>query len=324
MSGLREEAAGRSAPAADFLKRAARIALDLLYPPSIYCMACGNLIDASRPYSLCDACRERFGWANGDSCAKCGRPLHGGGPQTLCADCAGGGHLFEKGFACVEYADCRAVLYGFKYGGRTYYGEHIARVMHDRLLWEGRAQTEPANGRDANGRDADGRAGGPANAPAHGAPRTGERSGRAGEPGTGGLRRLGVDLLLPVPMYAKKERKRGYNQADIAGRLLARLLAVPYDGKLLERIRDTHVMSNLSAEERGANVKGAFALARDREDAVRGLRVMLADDIYTTGSTLDACAEALLAAGAASVRFIVFAATGAGADAGAGDLRGVM
>jgi predicted amidophosphoribosyltransferase len=72
-------------------------------------------------------------------------------------------------------------------------------------------------------------------------------------------------------------------------------------------------MSGLSGEERGANVKGAFALARGREDAVRGLRVMLVDDIFTTGSTIDACAETLLAAGAASVRFIVF---GAGADAG--------
>ncbi|MDR2133191.1 MAG: double zinc ribbon domain-containing protein [Clostridiales Family XIII bacterium] len=256
------------------------MALDLLYPPSIYCMACGNLIDATRPYALCDACRERFGWANGDVCAKCGRPLRGAGARSLCAGCAGGGRLFEKGFSCVEYADCRAVLYGFKYGGRAYYGEHIALVMRDRLLWEVFAQ----GGLKLDGRPAD----------------------------------LGVDLLLPVPMYAKKERKRGYNQADVAGRSLARLLALPYGAKLLKRTRDTRVMSSLSAEERGANVKGAFALDRGGEDAVRGLRVMLVDDIFTTGSTLDACAEVLLAAGASSVKFIAFAA--AGTDAG--DARG--
>jgi ComF family protein len=125
-------------------------------------------------------------------------------------------------------------------------------------------------------------------------------------------------------MYAKKERKRGYNQADVAGRQLARLLALPYDRTLLERTRDTRVMSSLSAEERGANVKGAFALARGREDAVRGLRVMLVDDIFTTGSTINACAEALLAACAASVRFIVFAAGGADVGADAGALRGAM
>jgi ComF family protein len=250
-----------------FLTKTARIALDLLFPPSIYCMACGNLIDASRPYALCDACRERFGWANGHTCGKCGRSLRGDDARTLCADCADGGHLFEKGFVCVAYADCRAVLHGFKYGGRAYYGAHIARVMYDRLLWDGALRGE--------------------------AP--------------------GAELLLPVPMYRKKERKRGYNQADIAGRQLARLLALPYDGTLLARTRDTRVMSSLSGEERGANVRGAFALARGREDAVRGLRVMLVDDIFTTGSTIDACAEVLLAAGAASVRFIVFAA---GADAG--------
>jgi ComF family protein len=257
------------------LARAARRAIDLLFPPSIYCMACGNLIDASRPYALCDACRERFGWANGHSCAGCGRPMREGGARSLCADCAEGGHLFEKGFACVRYADCRAVLYGFKYGGRAYYGAHIARIMYDRLQWAGAVQGEP-----------------------HGA-----------------------ELLLPVPMYGKKERKRGYNQADLAGRLLARLLALPYDGTLLVRTRDTRVMSSISAEDRGANVKGAFALARGREEAVRGLRVMLVDDIFTTGSTIDACAEVLLAAGAVSVRFIVFAA---GAAADADDLRGAV
>jgi ComF family protein len=260
-----------------FLARAARIALDLLFPPSIYCMACGNLIDASRPYALCDACRERFGWANGHTCAKCGKPLRGDGARTLCADCAAGGHLFEKGFVCVRYADCRAVLHGFKYGGRTHYGAHIARIMYDRLLWA--------------------------------------RAARGESPG--------ADLLLPVPMYGKKERKRGYNQADLAGRRLARLLALPYDGTLLVRTRDTRVMSSLSAEDRGANVQGAFALARGRGDAVRGLRVMLVDDIFTTGSTIDACAEVLLAAGAASVRFIVFAA-GADAGADADDPRGAV
>jgi ComF family protein len=280
----------------DILRKLAKGALDLLYPPSIYCMACGNLIDASRPYTLCDACRERFAWATGRTCAKCGKRLQGDGPRALCADCAddtGGGHLFEKGFACVEYADCRAILHGFKYGGRAYYGAQIARVMYDRLLYgvlcDGLAE-------DGSGAPADIRA---------------------------PVERLRVDLLLPVPMYKKKERKRGYNQADIAGRELARLLARPYAADILERTRNTSVMSGLSGEERGANVRGAFALARGKEDAVRGLRVMLVDDIFTTGSTIDACAETLLAAGAVSVRFIVFA-TGANAGADADALRRAM
>ncbi|MDR1573341.1 MAG: double zinc ribbon domain-containing protein [Clostridiales Family XIII bacterium] len=274
------------------IKKLTKSALDLLYPPSIYCMACGNLIDASRPYALCDACRERFAWATGPTCAKCGKRLQGDGPQKLCADCAdGGGHLFEKGFACAEYADCRPILHGFKYGGRAYYGAQIARILYDRLLYGERAGADGSEG---------------------------EAPGVESAAEAGPLR---IDLLLPVPMYKKKERKRGYNQADIAGRELARLLALPYAANILERTRNTSVMSGLSGEERGANVKGAFALARGREDAVRGLRVMLVDDIFTTGSTIDACAETLLAAGAASVRFIVL---GAGADAGVefGGLRG--
>ncbi|MDR1246225.1 MAG: double zinc ribbon domain-containing protein [Clostridiales Family XIII bacterium] len=255
----------------EFVKKTVRGALDLLYPPSLYCMACGNLIDISRPYALCDACRERFGWANDRTCAKCGKPLRGDDPRTLCVDCADGGRLFERGYSCVEYADCRAVIHGFKYGGRAYYGEYIALAMYDRLLYETFARAETAAGFPA------------------------------------------IDLLLPVPMYKKKEKKRGYNQADIMGGLLAELLALPYDNKLLERVRDTGVMSSLSAEERGANVKNAFAPARGREGAARGLRVMLVDDIFTTGSTINACAETLLSDGAASVSFIVFAA---GADVG--------
>jgi competence protein ComFC len=284
----------------ELLKKLAKCALDLLYPPSIYCIACGNLIDDSRPYALCDACRERFAWATGRTCAKCGKRLRGDDARTLCADCADGGHLFEKGYACVEYADCRPILHGFKYGGRTYYGTRIARIMYDRLLYDGPGET----GEDGLEENGPGDAAEPADA-----------RKKADDAAAGALR---IDLLLPVPMHKKKERKRGYNQADIAGRELARLLALPYAANILERTRNTSVMSGLSAEDRGANVRGAFALARGKENAVRGLRVMLVDDIFTTGSTIDACAETLLAAGAVSVRFIVFAA---GADAGADAAR---
>jgi ComF family protein len=247
----------------ELVKKLTKGALDLLYPPSLYCMACGNLIDASRPYALCDACLERFRWANGATCAKCGRIIDEGARDGLCADCgnvdADGARAFEKGFVCVEYADCREIMHGFKYGGRTYYGEYMARVMRDRLMRGERAERPP------------------------------------------------VDLLSPVPMHKKKERRRGYNQADVLGGLLARLLELPYDGGLLERTRETGVMSRLSAEERGANVRGAFALARGRENSARGLRIMLVDDVFTTGSTINACAETLLDAGAASVSFVAFA-----------------
>jgi ComF family protein len=258
------------------VKKLTQAAFDLLYPPSIYCISCGNLIDASRPYALCDACRERFRWVNGASCEKCGKLMGGDAPRKLCADCSDGAHLFEKGFVCVEYSDCRAIIHAFKYSGRAYYGEYIARVMRDRLLHAAASLTGPS----------------PA-APIREA--------------------LRVDLLLPVPMYKKKERKRGYNQADILGAELSKLLSLPYDDGLIERTRDTSVMSDLPAEERGANVKDAFALARGREELARGLRIMLVDDIFTTGSTINACAETLLNAGASSVSFIVFAA-GAGAD----------
>jgi len=110
---------------------------------------------------------------------------------------------------------------------------------------------------------------------------------------------ISVDIVVPVPLHRQRERERGYNQADLIAKPLARRLGLPYRTALLTRTKprpDKHI---LSLEERWDSVRGAFATRPGSK--VDNLRVLLVDDVMTTGATLDAAAKALRDAGAKSV-----------------------
>ena len=110
---------------------------------------------------------------------------------------------------------------------------------------------------------------------------------------------LGADAVVPVPLHAVRLRERGYNQADLIGRPLARMLGLPFRSYLLVRTRPRPDKLRLTRRERWETVRGAYAT---REGAqVDKLRVLLVDDVFTTGATLDACSKALRKAGAAQV-----------------------
>jgi len=116
-----------------------------------------------------------------------------------------------------------------------------------------------------------------------------------------------VDLIAPVPMYRSKERKRGYNQADIIAKHLAKKMSLPYFGKLLLRVENTTAMSGMSAFERRMNMENAFSMVDSSVKHAIGKRVLLVDDIYTTGSTVSACSQVLMSRGVREVRVITFA-----------------
>jgi ComF family protein len=105
---------------------------------------------------------------------------------------------------------------------------------------------------------------------------------------------LKVDLITAVPLHPERERDRGYNQADLLARELAPRVALPYKGGL-ERIRATQDQIGLDAAARHENMREAFAAD---PTAFRGCRVLIVDDVCTTGATLDACAAALHSQGA--------------------------
>ncbi|WP_374688646.1 ComF family protein [Promineifilum sp.] len=106
------------------------------------------------------------------------------------------------------------------------------------------------------------------------------------------------DLILPIPLHPRRQRRRGYNQSELLARPLAQALGIPFSAAALRRTRHTPPQVGLGPAARADNVKGAFTAD---PAAVAGRHVLLIDDVLTTGATMSAAAEALLAAGAAGV-----------------------
>ena len=107
-----------------------------------------------------------------------------------------------------------------------------------------------------------------------------------------------IDIIVPVPLSARRLRERGYNQSRLLGKPLAYAINKSYQPGVLMRTRETRSQVGLSAAERRQNVVGAF---KARADQVRGKSILLIDDVTTTGSTMSACAQALCQAGASTV-----------------------
>jgi ComF family protein len=108
-----------------------------------------------------------------------------------------------------------------------------------------------------------------------------------------------ADAVVPVPLDRVRLRERGYNQAELIARPLARLLGIPFRSYLLVRTRPRPNQLRLTRRERWETVRGAYATHKTAQ--VDKLRVILVDDVFTTGATLDACSRALKGAGAARV-----------------------
>ena len=114
---------------------------------------------------------------------------------------------------------------------------------------------------------------------------------------------LAFDAIVPVPMHRAKVRQRGYNQAELLARALARRLRMRCGSELLRKRVDRLAQSTLPRTERAKNVRGAFVASPDARDR----SLLLVDDICTTAETLRACSKALVATGAARVCAVVVA-----------------
>lgn len=250
--------------------------LDLLYPPALYCICCGNIIDETRTYHLCDHCMTHIRW-DGQPLRKV-MPVVDGGGDELAGGEAGvagaaegiyyaaaavstadefGGRVPFLSLCCTQYGLYeRRLIFSLKYNGKKYIARDLAQIMADRLA----------------------------------------------------LARLAFDVIVPVPMFSAKERQRGFNHAALIGRYLARLVGKPCLADALLRTENTQPMRGLSPTERKLNVKGKFAYNKKYGTLLEGKKVLLLDDFYTTGSTAAACYEALLSAQPEIVYFLAFAA----------------
>ncbi len=113
------------------------------------------------------------------------------------------------------------------------------------------------------------------------------------------------DLVVPVPLYHTRRRERSYNQSEVLAVELARRMKVKNASRTLRRIRPTATQTNLTAARRLSNVQNAFH--HGRGNRLAGRRVLLVDDVMTTGATVNACARALRNGGAESVHVLTVA-----------------
>src|SRR3954465_5562404 len=116
-----------------------------------------------------------------------------------------------------------------------------------------------------------------------------------------------ADVLVPVPLHWRRGWSRRYNQSGTLAQAIGRQSGVKVAAEALRRVRATERQIGLSRAQRASNVQGAFKVAPDRMADIQGRRVVLVDDVLTSGATSDACARALLRAKAAQVDVLVFA-----------------
>jgi ComF family protein len=134
------------------------------------------------------------------------------------------------------------------------------------------------------------------------APMMGRWMARAGRELT-----TGADALVPVPLHWRRLWARRFNQSAALAKTIGGIAGVPVLGGALKRVRATQQQVGLSKTERANNVQGAFRVPPERKAEVAGRRLVLVDDVLTSGATVDTCARALLRAGAAHVDVLVFA-----------------
>jgi ComF family protein len=114
-----------------------------------------------------------------------------------------------------------------------------------------------------------------------------------------------VDVMIPVPLHIRRLRERGFNQALLLVRELSKRTGIPYEERALKKIKDTPVQIALKKRERKKNLTGAFQV--QNQGAIQGKAVVLVDDVYTTGATVNECSRTLLRAGAERVAVLTVA-----------------
>jgi ComF family protein len=225
------------------------------------CRLCEQLLTGASRLPVCKDCLASFSRIQGSLCQECGVPVDAVSGDE---DIDGSGELFED--VCIG---CRSEKFHFD-RARSFarYQDSLVRAIV-LLKFE---EMEPLADWFAD---------------------------RLAEVVRQNGKALEADLIAPVPLHKIRRRERGFNQAELLSKRLAKRLGLPYQGVLLVRKRPRPDKHLLTSNERWEAVRGAFATRPGSQVDKR--RVLLVDDVMTTGATLDACAKALREAGASSV-----------------------
>ena len=303
-------AAGASAGSA--VRFAARVfdgVRELVYPRR--CPVCDRPVNPAGAL-ICPECEKLLKRTEGPVCRRCGKPLRSplSVPMHLCHDCRMHPHVYERGCAVFTYHSVAGSLFRFKYKGRQEYGAYFGRCMAEKLAEFAAGPGSRIYRESFAGMPSDGKSTAGQNMARQNMAR--QNSAKKISPQIPVRGSARPDFLVPVPVSEDRLRKRGYNQALILAREISRLTGIPVREDVLGRVTDTLPMKNMTPEERQNNLKRAF---QSFGNDVSLNSIMLIDDIYTTGATIDACAHALSQKGAERV-FFMSLAIGEDAEAG--------
>lgn len=253
-----------------YIRRAVKKSLDMIYPQGIYCICCGSVIDSSRIYSICDDCIQKFEWINED--------------KRTCKKC---GKLLRPDYIHEICVDCRENEHYFDHGYTCcQYGLYERTLMMD-LKYGGKSYLGNIIGEIISDRLL--------------STLQNDEEEKISE---------NWDMILPVPIHKKRMSKRGFNQTEIISTVIARKLGILTDKSILVREKNTKVMKNLGVIDRKFNLKNAFAVRDAKYSKLTGKNILLVDDIYTTGATVDEVSKVLKEAGAEKIDVVTFAAGG--------------
>ena len=261
------------------LRKFVDVALQVLFPR--VCPICGKILiksemDEENPF-VCKYCRKKILYVKEPTCFICGKPIDDE-TEEVCGNCKKIKRYFDRGISLFAHNDdSRKIIYSLKYGGRKdnadFIGRELALVLGEKIL------------------------------------------------------AMEVDAIIPVPLHEKRQFERGFNQAElIAEKFLKNLKQIygespPIDSEILIRQGKTKRQKNLSTLERAQNVKNKFCINKDaiyqRDENGEIIRkengmlvyknyknVLLIDDIFTSGATLNECAKTLKEAGVREVCFL--------------------
>ena len=268
---------------------AAPVLLDAVLPP--LCLGCNEIVGT--PGCLCPACWTKLDFVAPPCCVRCARPFaRAPGPAALCTACSARPPRWRRARAALVYdGRSRQLVLPFKHGDRTDMaracGRWMARAGADLLAGSDLVAPVPLHWRRLFLRR-------------YNQAQLLARMALAAAP-PGGAR------LVPVPLHWTRLVARRFNQAAELTRHLSARTGLANEALLLKRVRRTRHQVGLTRAQRLENVTGAFRIAADRRGWVRGKRLVLVDDVLTTGATVEACAIALQRGGAAAVDVLTLA-----------------
>ena len=257
---------GRNARALGIWRDFSQAALDLIFPP--HCCSCISALPPDTNKALCLSCAEDIQWIGQDRCSRCGDAVGlGSGVVSECHSCRTHPPVFVHS-ACTlaKYSDgpLRNLILALKFSRKI----HVARVLGEILARRIESTCLLSSAVTAS-------------------------SSEATKPNI---------VIVPSPLTRKAASVRGFNQAEELAFWVSRRLGFPLETRLLKKIRSTPTQAKLSHEKRRVNLKGAFTCDPALAERYKDARVLLIDDVITTGSTISECARTLSAAGIGEIR----------------------